>query len=168
MQSHPKFRVLFLCSGNSARSILAEYLLRHLGGDRFEVSSAGSKPSGKVNPLVLRILTENFQIDASDARCKSWHELENIHFDFIITLCDDARERCPVMPGEPIAAHWSFEDPSSFQATEEDIFDKLVRMAFAIRRRVELFATLPMDKLDRLQRQIHIRRIHEGESEAEA
>lgn len=160
MQGLPKFRVLFLCTGNSARSILAEYLLRHLGGHLFEVSSAGSKPAGQVHPLVRQILEDNFQIEASDARSKSWHELENIHFDFIITLCDNARERCPVMPGEPITAHWSFPDPSAFQGTEEEIHDEFVRLAFAIRRRVELFSSLPFEKLDRLQRQIHLREIH--------
>ena len=160
MQCLPKFRVLFLCTGNSARSIFAEYLLRHLGGHLFEVSSAGSKPSGHIHPLVLHILQENFHIDASDARSKSWHELENIHFDFIITLCDDARERCPIMPGEPITAHWSFPDPASFQGSQEEIHAEFVRLAFAIRRRVELFSSLPFEKLDRLQRQIHIREIH--------
>lgn len=164
MNSHPKFRVLFLCTGNSSRSILAEFLLRHLGEDRFEVASAGSKPSGQVNPLVLQILSETFHIDTSGARCKSWHELENIHFDFLITMCDDARERCPIMPGEPVTAHWSFDDPSSFQGSEEEIQEHLLQTAFAIRRRVELFSSLPLEKLDRLQRQIHTRKIHQDAS----
>src|SRR3954470_17883584 len=103
---HAPGKILVLCTGNSARSILAEYLLRHHGAGRFEVYSAGSKPTGRVNPFAVRVLRENYGIDATGSRSKSWDEFKGVKFDYVITVCDNARESCPVWPGQPIVAHW--------------------------------------------------------------
>jgi arsenate reductase (thioredoxin) len=99
------FKTLFLCTGNSARSILAEYLLRKVDNDRFEVYSVGVNPKSAPHPMALAILRDNFQIDASNARSKSVQEFKDVEFDFVITVCDDAREACPVWLGRPIIAH---------------------------------------------------------------
>ena len=96
-----KFKILFLCTGNSARSILAEYFLRRLDPVHFETFSAGADPRGRVNPYVLELLSDGYHIDASAARSKSWNEYRDIKFDFVITVCDNARESCPVWPGQP-------------------------------------------------------------------
>src|SRR5258706_2069767 len=101
----PPLRVLILCTGNSARSILGEYLLRHHGRGRFEVHSAGSKPTGRVNPLAVRVLKENYNLDASAARSKSADEVKNAKVDCVITGCDKAKEACPVWPRLPVVAH---------------------------------------------------------------
>lgn len=95
------YKLLFLCTGNSARSIFGEYLLRRLGGSRFEVYSAGSFPTGRVNPFAIRILKDVYNIDASKARSKSWEEYGDVEFDFVITVCDNARETCPTCQGNP-------------------------------------------------------------------
>ena len=113
------YRVLFLCTGNSARSVFAEYFLRRLGRGRFEVHSAGANPSGPVNPLTLKVLREHFRIDASEARSKSWEEFKGTSFDFVITVCDNARESCPIFPGDPERIHWSIPDPSAVEGDEE-------------------------------------------------
>ncbi len=145
------FRVLFLCTGNSARSVFGEYFLRQLGGKPFESHSAGAHPSGVVNPYTLKVLRERFGIDASDARSKSWQEFENVKFDFVITVCDKARETCPVWPGQPIIAHWGVEDPAAFtgspEATERLFYD----VARTLHRRVQLLTSLPLEKLSRLK-----------------
>ena len=157
---HPTFRVLFLGTRNSERSIFAEYLLRSLGGDRFEVSSAGESPGGEVDPIVLKILSENFKIDTSGAVGNSWHEFADRDFDFVITLSDDARERSPVFPGMPVTAHWSIEDPTAFEGSEEEKSEHFLQTAFQIKRRIELFSCLPIEKLDYLQREAHTRQVH--------
>jgi arsenate reductase len=144
-------RVLFLCTGNSARSIFGEYLLRRIGQDRFETYSAGSYPTGKVNPFALRVLTELYHIDASEARSKSWEEYEDVKFDFVITVCDNARESCPVWPGQPIVAHWGVPDPALAIGTYEEIFRQFLQTARLLQRRIELFCSLPFEKLDRLK-----------------
>ncbi len=145
------FRVLFLCTGNSARSVFSEYFLRKLGGNRFESYSAGANPSGVVNPYTLKVLRERFGIDASDARSKSWREFENVKFDFVITVCDKARETCPVWPGQPVIAHWGADDPAAFtgspEATERFFYD----VARILHRRVQLLTSLPLEKLSRLK-----------------
>ena len=115
------YKVLFLCTGNSARSIMAEYLLRKIGGDRFDVYSAGSFPTGIVNPNAIQTLHEVYQIDAGDSRSKSWEELEDINFDFVITVCDNARDACPIWPGQTIVAHWGVNDPASASGTRAEI-----------------------------------------------
>ncbi len=145
------FKILFLCTGNSARSILCEYLIRRLAPGRFESFSAGANPVGKVNPIVLRILKEIYKIDASDARSKSWTEYKDVHFDFVITVCDNARETCPVWPGQPIIAHWSSPDPALFQGTEEELYKAISHVAMQIHRRLDLFTSLPLEKMEHLK-----------------
>jgi arsenate reductase (thioredoxin) len=156
----PKFRVLFLCTRNDDRSIFAEYFLRSMGGDRFEVYSGGETPSGEVNPLVLRILREAFKIDPTGALSRSWHTFTDIHFDFVITVCDDACERSPVFPGTPVTAHWSIADPKAFEGSEEEKYHAFLQTAFHVKRRIELFNCLPMEKLDHLQREVSTRQVH--------
>ena len=131
-------RVLFVCTGNSARSIMAEALLRRHGGDRFEVFSAGTEPRG-VNPLTLRVLHEA-GIDASTARSKSVSEFLGQPFDYVVTVCDDANEACPVFLGARERLHWSFPDPSKATGTEEEQLRayRQVRDALAQRIREEL------------------------------
>ena len=145
------YRVLFLCTGNSARSILGESLLGRMGGKHFEVYSAGSFPTGKVNPLAIQVLRDIYHINADRARSKSWEEFSDMEFDFVITVCDNARETCPIWPGQPIVAHWGSPDPALAEGTEEQKYQVFKRVALQIRRRIELFCALPMDKLDRLK-----------------
>lgn len=145
------FRLLFLCTGNSARSIFGEYLLRRLGGSRFAVYSAGAFPTGKVNPFALQVLKDCFQIEASEARSKSWEEFKDIQFDFVITVCDNARETCPIWPGQPIVAHWSSPDPAAVEGSYEEKYRAFKEVAFQINRRLQLFTSLPLEKLDRLK-----------------
>jgi arsenate reductase len=147
---HP-YRVLFLCTGNSARSVFAEYFLRRLGGSRFEAYSAGADPSGVVNPVTLEVLRQRFNIDASDARSKSWEELDDVTFDFVITVCDNARERCPVWPGQPIIAHWGVEDPAAFVGTPEARERFFYNVALTLYSRLQIFTALPLEQLDRLK-----------------
>ena len=157
----PKFRVLFLCTRNSDRSIFAEYFLRSMGGDRFEVYSGGESPKGEVHPVVLKILRENFKIDAAGALSKSWHDFSDIHFDFVITVCDDARERSPVFPGKPVTAHWSIPDPAAFEGSDDEKYQQFLQTAFQVKRRIELLNCLPIEKLDHLQREAGTRQIQE-------
>jgi arsenate reductase (thioredoxin) len=145
------YRVLFLCTGNSARSIFAEYFLRRLGGGRFEASSAGAHPSGVVHPLAVKVLREQFDIDATDARSKSWAEFRNMRFDLVVTVCDSARESCPVWPGQPVTAHWGVDDPAAFVGTPEAAERLFRRVALTLYRRLQTFTALPLEKLDRLR-----------------
>lgn len=161
MDNH--YKVLFLCTGNSARSILGEYLLRRIGGPRFESFSAGSFPTGKVNPFAIEILRDVYNIDAGEARSKSWEEFGNIEFDFVITVCDNAKESCPIWPGQPIVAHWGLEDPADALGTNEEIRRVFRDTAFRLQRRIELFIALPVEKLDRLKLERLVREIGKGE-----
>jgi arsenate reductase (thioredoxin) len=146
-----RFKILFLCTGNSARSILAEYFLRRLDPVHFETFSAGANPRGRVNPFVLEILRDGYHIDGSGARSKSWEEFLNLKFDFVITVCDKARESCPVWPGQPIVAHWGSEDPDAVEGGEEEKRQAVKRVAVEIYRRLGLFTSLPIASLDRLR-----------------
>ncbi|HEY5893691.1 MAG TPA: arsenate reductase ArsC [Chthoniobacterales bacterium] len=146
-----RFKLLFLCTGNSARSILAEYLLKKIAPARFDVYSAGSNPKLAPNPLAIQTLRDNFKIDASAARSKSWEEFKDVHFDFVITLCDDARETCPTWPGQPIIAHWGMEDPSDIEGTEAEKLRAFFIAGQFIQRRLELLASLNFEKLDALR-----------------
>ncbi|HEY9279694.1 MAG TPA: arsenate reductase ArsC [Eoetvoesiella sp.] len=147
------YNTLFLCTGNSARSIMAEALLNHFGRNRFRAYSAGSHPGAHVNPLTLEVL-QSARLPADDLRSKSWDEFarsEAPQLDFVITLCDSAAgELCPVWPGQPITAHWGFEDPSAFEGTAEEkraFFDKIFRQ---IANRIKIFNSLPLATLDRV------------------
>ncbi|MBO0798053.1 MAG: arsenate reductase ArsC, partial [Blastocatellia bacterium] len=138
------YKILFLCTGNSARSIMAEYLMKRIGQGRFESYSAGSFPTGKVNPFALQVLSKWYHIDASDAYSKSWDIFAEENFDFVITVCDNARETCPAWPGQPIIAHWGLPDPALATGTDEEIFEVFRKTSLMLQRRIELLCALPM------------------------
>jgi arsenate reductase (thioredoxin) len=149
------YKILFICTGNSARSIIAEKLIQRISNGRFQVFSAGSKPTGKVHPAALRVLKETYRIDPADARSKSLDEFiqAGTIFDFVITLCDSAKEACPIFPGQPITAHWSSPDRAAFEGDDAATFRYFVKVAMQIQRRIELFCSLSFDNLDRLRLQ---------------
>jgi protein-tyrosine-phosphatase len=149
--NRPPLKVLILCTGNSARSVIGEYLLRAKGKGRFETHSAGAKPTGRVNPLALWVLKEHYGIDASDARSKSWDEFKAVKFDLVITVCDNAKESCPIWPGQPIIAHWGSPDPADAAGTEEEKKRLFVQVASQIARRIDLLCAFPDDKLVEMQ-----------------
>jgi arsenate reductase (thioredoxin) len=136
---HPT-RVLFVCTGNSARSIMAEALLRRHGGDRFEVFSAGTEPRG-VNPFTFRVLADA-GIDASWARSKSVDEFLGHRFDYVVTVCDQARQVCPVFPGVHESLHWGYEDPAEATGSEDERLAVFQRVFVQIGERVRQFATV--------------------------
>jgi arsenate reductase len=145
--------VLFVCTGNSARSILAEAMLNQLGGGRFHAYSAGSHPVGFVHPKALELLERN-RYPTTGLRSKSWDEFaapDAPRMDFVLTVCDKAAgEACPVWPGQPMTAHWGVEDPSAATGTLANI-DKAFTNAFVVlHRRIALFLNLPLDKLAQL------------------
>jgi arsenate reductase len=133
-------RVLFVCTGNSARSVLAEALLRHHGGDAFEVHSAGTVPKG-INPLTLRVLAKA-GIDATWARSKSVNEYAGQSFDYVITVCDEARQVCPVFPGVHESLHWGYEDPAEATGSEEERLAVFQRVFVQLGERIRQFATV--------------------------
>lgn len=140
MTAESPLRVLFVCTSNSARSILAEALLRHVGGPAFEVSSAGTHPSG-VHPLADLVL-EQSGIDRSGLRSKSIAELQDRSFDFVITLCDDARAVCPVFPGADQSLHWGYSDPASVEGTEAERLEAFQRVFALLGERVRQFVVI--------------------------
>lgn len=140
MTAPDKIRVLFVCTGNSARSVMAEALLRHEGGDAFEVHSAGTHPRG-INPLTLRVLADA-GIDASWARSKSVDEYLGQSFDYVITVCDDARQACPVFPGVHETLHWSHEDPAQARGTEEVCMAAFREVFIELREEIRRFAAV--------------------------
>lgn len=136
-----KTSVLFLCVRNSARSIMAEYILRNLAGDRFVVFSAGSQPGGKVHPLTIDILRKKFNIDARAARSKSWNHFLNFQFDLVFTLCRKGRETCPDWKGQSRLAHWEIIDPEV--GTTEDLRElKFITVAEEIHDRIKEICNL--------------------------
>ncbi len=135
-------RVLFVCTGNSARSVMAEALLRHHGGAAFEVHSAGTEPKG-INPLTLRILADA-GIDASWARSKSVAEFAGQSFDYVITVCDQARQSCPVFPGGGAAFHWGYEDPAAAEGTDEERMVVFRRVFTQMGERIHQFVPLAL------------------------
>lgn len=142
--------VLFLCTGNSARSILAECILNRLGQGRFQAFSAGSQPAGKVNPYALELLTqESYSVDG--LRSKSWDEFSGPNapsLDFIITVCGNAAgEVCPVWPGHPATAHWGVPDPAAVTESPEAARDAFQSAYAKLKSRIELFIALPLDSL---------------------
>ncbi len=157
MSHHKKRKVLFLCTGNSARSILAEYLLRSMD-PRFEVASAGAEPTGHVHPVALEVLREVYGIDAGDAESKSFEAVKDVDFDLVITVCDHARDTCPILPGSSaIQAHWGSPDPA--RAGEEEAEAVFRRVAAEIHRRLERFRALPFERLERIELTEQLRRI---------
>lgn len=135
-------RVLFVCTGNSARSVMAEALLRSRGGDRFEVHSAGTEPKG-INPLTLRTLADA-GIDASWARSKPVTDYLGQPFDYVITVCDQARQACPVFPGVHESLHWGYEDPAEATGSDEDRLAVFRRVYLQIGERINQFVPLAL------------------------
>ncbi len=148
--------VLFLCTGNSARSIMAEVILNRLGRGKFKAYSAGSQPAGKVNPIALQVL-KLAHYDVSGLRSKSWEEFSQPDapkLDFVFTVCDNAaKEVCPIWPGQPMTAHWGLPDPAQAEGSEAErqlIFTDTLRM---LSNRIGIFVSLPFDKLSKLSLQ---------------
>lgn len=145
------YAVLFLCTGNSARSILAEALLNALGKGKFRAYSAGSHPAGKVHPLALEQLADA-GIAIEGLRSKAWDEFAQTGtppIDFVITVCDNAAgEICPVWPGNPISAHWGVPDPAAIEGTDAQKCDAFARTLRTLRHRIEILTRLPLDNLD--------------------
>lgn len=150
------YNVLFLCTGNSARSILAESLLNAItiGRGRFRAYSAGSHPNGKVNPFALELL-HTMNLPTEGMRSKSWDQFagpDAPHMDFVFTVCDNAAgEVCPMWPGQPMTAHWGVEDPAAVEGSDEVRRKAFALAANLLRNRIQIFANLPLDKLDRLR-----------------
>ena len=147
------FNVLFLCTGNSARSILAEAYLNSAGKGRFRAFSAGSKPGGRVNPFALALIGKH-RIDTAGLRSKSWEEFARPGaptMDFVFTVCDSAAaEPCPFWPGQPMSAHWGVADPAAVQGSDEDKRRAFLRAFKELSTRINLLMNLPVEKLDRL------------------
>lgn len=143
--------VLFICTGNSARSILAEGLMNELGKGRFHAYSAGSHPKGAVNPFAIDTL-KSMRIPSEGMRSKSWDEFatpDSPRLDFVLTVCDQAAgEVCPVWPGQPMSAHWGVADPASFEGADEEKRMQFRDTAITLKRRIELMLALPMERLD--------------------
>lgn len=159
------YNVLFLCTGNSARSILAEAVLNKIGGDKFSAWSAGSDPRGQVNPHALALLAR-LGYPTGELRSKSWNEFAQAgapQLDFIFTVCDNAaNEVCPVWPGQPMTAHWGISDPAAVEGDEKKIEAAFRQALLSMQRRIELFAALPMKSLDRMSLKQHLDEIGSG------
>ena len=162
--SNPTINVLFLCTHNSARSILAEAMLNHIGRGRFKAYSAGSSPrdNQKPNPMALTVLqTAGVSIDGLTS--KSWDEFakpDAPHMDLVITVCDNAAgEVCPYWPGQPATAHWGYADPSELQGTDVQRLEAFRQTLHAIRRRLELLVNLPSQSVDKLMLQTSARNL---------
>jgi arsenate reductase len=165
-----QYNVLFLCTGNSARSIIAEAILNREGRGRFKAFSAGSHPKGNINLRTLDLLRK-FNYDVSQMRSKSWAEFAQAgapDLDFVFTVCDNAAgEACPLWPGQPITAHWGIPDPAAATGSEAEIalaFKDAYRM---LNRRIDLFLALPIAKLDRLVLTTRLKAIGRGEGATE-
>ena len=154
MPSDKVFNVLFLCTHNSARSIMAEVIINYVGRGRFRGYSAGSHPATKPNPFALETL-RRLHFSTNGLHSKNWEEFakpDSPVMDFVLTVCDNAAgEVCPVWPGQPITAHWGVEDPSLFEGTDDQKRHEFGRVANILKRRIELFTSLPLEKLDRLK-----------------
>lgn len=159
---HKAFKVLFLCTGNSARSIIAEALLNSLSGDRFIGYSAGSHPTGAVNPLALQEL-KRLRIPTDGLRSKGWEEFarpDAPEMDFVITVCDKAAgEMCPAWPGQPITAHWGMPDPAAVQGDDQVKLKAFHDVTLMMKRRIDIMRALPLESLDRLAIQKQVREI---------
>ena len=164
-----KFKVLFLCTGNSARSIFGEYLLREIGGERFEAVSAGANPTGRVNPLAVKVLADDFGIDASGALSQSWRDYAEAGVDLVITVCGHARDSCPFSPGAPLQVHWGSEDPAAFEGPEEQALEVFRGVAREIEGRVRRLCELSFAELEPEELAARLRQIgEEGQTHGSA
>jgi arsenate reductase len=160
------FNILFLCTGNSARSIIAEALTNSLAvaRGRFRGYSAGSHPKGSPNPFALELLGQAY-LPTENLRSKSWDEFSRPGapvMDFVVTVCDQAAgEQCPFWPGQPMTAHWGMPDPAAAEGTDDEIRKAFSDTAMMLRRRIELLASLPLDRLDRISLQNKVRDVAE-------
>lgn len=156
------YNVLFICTHNSARSIMAEGLMNSMGSSNFKAWSAGSQPSGEVNPFALKTLA-SMRIPTDGYRSKDWDEFALTgapELDFVFTVCDKAAgEVCPVWPGQPMTAHWGVADPAAFQGTDEEKIKVFWHTAVILRRRIELMLALPLASLDQMSIQREIKDI---------
>ena len=160
------YNVLFLCTGNSARSILAESILRKDGGRHFRAFSAGSQPKGTVNPFAIKVLKSlDFPID--NLRSKSWEEFARPDapvMDFVFTVCDNAAgESCPVWPGQPMTAHWGIEDPAEVEGTDIQKEAAFIAALRYLKNRISIFTSLPLGSIDKLSLGTRLRDIGQGE-----
>ena len=166
--SDQKFNVLFLCTGNSARSIMAEALLQRWGLGRFGSYSAGSTPKGQVNPFALEVLQSN-NFATENFRSKSWNEFikeDAPKMDFVFTVCDNAaNEVCPVWPGQPMSAHWGIEDPDQPELSEDEQQRLFLKAYLEMDYRIKMFTSLPLEKLDKLSLQNKLDEIGSAPSE---
>jgi protein-tyrosine-phosphatase len=157
-----EFDVLFLCTGNSARSVMAECAMNRWGRGKFKAFSAGSHPAGTVHPMTLSLLKE-LNYEASGLRSKSWDEFarpEASPLDFVFTVCDQvAGEMCPVWPGQPITAHWGAADPAAFAGTDEAKRRFFLRIYTELENRIKIFVSLPFNSLDRFALERRVREI---------
>lgn len=156
------YNVLFLCTGNSARSILAESLLNQLGKGRFHAFSAGSHPAGQVNPFALELLQKNHYL-TTELRSKPWDEFaqpDSPRLDFVITVCDKAAgEACPVWPGQPMTAHWGIPDPAAVEGSDDTKRRAFVQAMEQMQRRISMFVNLPFATLDSMKLEQAVRDI---------
>jgi len=150
------YNVLFLCTGNSARSILAEAIINRVGGGRFRGYSAGSHPKGQVNPIALELL-QHFNLPTAGLRSKSWDEFAapgSPPLDFVFTVCDNAAgEACPYWPGQPMTAHWGIPDPAAVEGTDAEKWLAFRQAYKAMENRIGIFTSLPLASIDRLKLQ---------------
>jgi arsenate reductase len=151
--SEARYNILFLCTGNSARSILAEAIMNRAGRGRFVAWSAGSDPKGQVHPQALRLL-ESLHYPIAGLRSKSWDEFESPdapQFDFIVTVCDNAAgEVCPIWPGKPVRSHWGIPDPAAVEGSPTEVGLAFTEAYRQLSNRIQLFLALPIEKLDSL------------------
>ncbi|MDX1482911.1 MAG: arsenate reductase ArsC [Alphaproteobacteria bacterium] len=163
------YHVLFLCTGNSARSVMAEAILDRMGAGHFVAHSAGSRPKGEIHPFTIALLNK-LNHPTGDLRSKSWDEFgqpEAPRLDFVFTVCDSAaQEVCPVWPGQPMTAHWGIPDPAAVQGTEAERHLAFVDAYRMLERRIGIFVNLPMESLDRLSLQRRLDDIGQAKSEA--
>jgi arsenate reductase len=171
LQRKDAHTVLFLCTGNSARSIMAESLLDHWGRGRYRALSAGSHPKGRVHPFTIELL-QKLKLPTGALRSKSWDEFANPgapQLDFVFTVCDQASgEVCPVWPGQPVTAHWGFPDPAGFAGSEAEkrlVFGDVFRQ---IENRIKIFCALPVERLSRIAIQHEVTRMGKPKSSESA
>jgi arsenate reductase len=170
VSTQKSLNVLFLCTGNSARSQMAEVILNRLGAGKFRAFSAGSQPAGYIHPMALKML-QNAHYDTSKLRSKSWDEFAGPNapqLDFVFTVCDNAaKEVCPIWPGQPMTAHWGLPDPAKTEGTDAEkaaVFADTMRM---LNQRIGIFVSLPLDKLSKLALQKHLDEIGKVKAETE-